>query len=91
MGRAERRHKPKQDNSFIHQEKRWKHHVREMVPKRCAALALILKRDYSMSSQQIVEIIQKAQDLWQADGDNFDILATCVRETGINFTSKGDK
>ena len=44
MSRGERRHKPKQPISYIHQEKRWMAHIREMVPKIYAGFALTLSR-----------------------------------------------
>lgn len=89
MGRAERRHKPKQQTNYIHQEKRWKSHIREMVPKIYAAFCLTLSRNYNMDFDRLVNIIAETQDLWQSDGENgFDILNTCSEETGINLMSK---
>lgn len=89
MGRAERRHKPKQDHSYIHQEKRWKAHIREMVPKIYAAFCLVLHRQYHMDFDQLVNILTETQELWQSDGNGgFDILKTCSEETGINLMSK---
>ena len=44
MSRAERRHKPKQDKNYIQQERRWRAHIREMVPKIYAGFALTLSR-----------------------------------------------
>ena len=44
MSRAERRHKPKQDKNYIQQERRWRAHIREMVPKIYAGFALTLAR-----------------------------------------------
>ena len=89
MGRAERRHKPKQENSSIYQERRWKAHIREMVPKIYAGFCLTLSRDYNMSFDQLVNILAETQELWQSDGNNgFDILKTCSEETGINLMSK---
>lgn len=89
MGRAERRHKPKQQVNYIHQEKRWKAHIREMVPKIYAGFCLTLHRDYGMTFEQIVNILQDTQALWQSDGvDGFDIIKTCSDETGINLLSK---
>lgn len=89
MGRAERRHKPKQDNSYIYQERRWKAHIREMVPKIYAGFCLTLSRDYNMTFDQLVNILAETQELWQSDGNNgFDILNTCSEETGINLMSK---
>jgi hypothetical protein len=89
MGRAERRHKPKQDNSYIYQERRWKAHSREMVPKIYAGFCLTLARRYNMNFDQLVNILAETQELWQSDGNNgFDILNTCSEETGINLMSK---
>lgn len=89
MGRAERRHKPKQDNSYIYQERRWKAHIREMVPKIYAGFCLTLSRRYNMDFDQLVNILAETQELWQSDGNNgFDILKTCSEETGINLMSK---
>jgi hypothetical protein len=89
MGRAERRHKPKQQFNYIHQEKRWKAHIREMVPKIYAGFALSLHRRFGMDFDQIVNALSDTQELWQSDGNNgFDILKTCSEETGINLMSK---
>lgn len=89
MGRAERRHEPKQDHSYIYQEKRWKAHIREMVPKIYAGFCLTLSRRYDMDFDQLVNILAETQELWQSDGNNgFDILKTCSEETGINLMSK---
>lgn len=89
MGRAERRHKPKQDFSYIYQERRWKAHIREMVPKIYAGFCLTLSRRYNMDFDQLVNILAETQELWQSDGNNgFDILKTCSDETGINLLSK---
>lgn len=45
MSRAERRQKKnKQPVNYIHQEKRWMAHIREMVPKIYAGFALTLSR-----------------------------------------------
>jgi hypothetical protein len=89
VSRAERRHKPKQDNNYIYQERRWKAHIREMVPKIYAGFALTLHRQYGFDFDQIVNILAETQELWQSDGNNgFDILKTCSEETGINFMSK---
>lgn len=89
MGRAERRHKPKQQNTYVHQEKRWKSHIREMVPKIYAGFCLTLARRYNMDFDQLVNILAETQELWQSDGNNgFDILKTCSEETGINLLSK---
>lgn len=89
MGRAERRHKQKQPVSYIHQEKRWTSHIREMVPRIYAGFALTLHRQYHMDFDQIVNILTETQELWQSDGNGgFDILKTCSEETGINLMSK---
>ena len=46
MGRAEKRHKakPQQNKNYILQERRWRAHIREMVPKIYAGFALTLAR-----------------------------------------------
>lgn len=91
MGRAERRaqQRSKKNTSYIHQEKRWMGHVREMVPKIYAGFCLTLSRDYNMTFDQLVNILAETQELWQSDGGNgFDILKTCSEETGINLMSK---
>lgn len=89
MGRAERRHKQKQPTNYIHQEKRWMGHIREMVPKIYAGFCLTLSRRYNMDFDQLVNILAETQELWQSDGNNgFDILKTCSEETGINLLSK---
>lgn len=89
MSRAERRHKPKQQTGFLHQEKRWLAHIREMVPKIYAGFCLVLWEDFHLSFEQIVYILKKTQDLWQSDGENgFDIVKVCAEETGINLISK---
>lgn len=89
MGRAERRHKEKPQNNYIHQEKRWKAHIREMVPKIYAAFCLVLNEKYGLTFEQIVDILAATQDLWQSDGENgFDILKACAEKTGINLMSK---
>ena len=44
MGRAERRHAPQQNKNYIQQERRWRAHIREMVPKIYAGFALTLAR-----------------------------------------------
>ena len=85
MGRAERRHAPQQDKNYIQQERRWRAHIREMVPKIYAGFCL----DFHLSFEQIVYILKKTQELWQADGENgFDIVKVCAEETGINLMSK---
>ena len=92
MNRAERRAQARarpKDNTYVYQEKRWSEHVRKLVPKIDAGVALALHRNYGMSQQQIIAIIQEAQNLWQADGKDFDILDACAREVGIGFGSKG--
>ena len=51
MGRAERRAQQRskqKDNTYIHQEKRWMGHVREMVPKIYAGFALTLSRQNNL-------------------------------------------
>lgn len=89
MGRAERRHAPKQDKNYIQQERRWRAHIREMVPKIYAGFALSLHRRFDMDFDQIVNALTDTQELWQADGGNgFDILKTCSEETGINLMSE---
>lgn len=89
MGRAERRHKPKQQTNYIHQEKRWKTHIREMVPKIYAAFCLVLHRQHKMSFNDIYNLLVETQALWQSDGvDGFDIVKVCAEETGINLMSK---
>ena len=89
MGRAERRHKPKQQTNYIYQERRWKAHIREMVPKIYAAFCLVLHRQHRMSFNDIYNLLVETQELWQSDGvDGFDILKVCADETGINLLSK---
>ena len=92
MGRAERRAQQRskqKDNPYIHQEKRWMGHVREMVPKIYAGFCLTLSRDYNMTFDQLVNILAETQELWQSDGNGgSDILKTCSEETGINLMSK---
>lgn len=89
MGRAERRHKPKQDNSYIYQERRWKAHIREMVPKIYAGFALSLKRRYGFGFDRIVTVLSDTQKYWQTDGKNgFDILKACREECGIDLMSE---
>ena len=90
MGRAERRAQQKiKQPTYLHQEKRWKAHIREMVPKIYAAFCLVLHEKYGLTFEQIVDILAATQDLWQSDGDNgFDILKACVEKTGINLMSK---
>ena len=92
MNRAERRAQARarpKDNTYKKKKKRWSEHVRKLVPKIDASVALALHRNYGMSQQQIIAIIQEAQNLWQADGKDFDILDACAREVGIGFGSKG--
>lgn len=92
MNRAERRAQARarpKDNTYIYQEKRWIEHIRKLVPKIDAGVALILKRKYHMSKEQIMDILQGSQALWQADGKDFDILDACAREVGIGFGTKG--
>lgn len=93
MGRAERRAQQKiKQPSYIHQEKRWKAHIREMVKKIYAAVCLVLRRKYGFTTEQIVDVLNSVQDLWQSDGENgFDILKTCFEETGVNFISNNEK
>ena len=90
MGRAERRHpEANKQATYIHQEKRWKAHIREMVPKIYAAFCLVLHEKYGLTFEQIVDILAATQDLWQSDGENgFDILKVCAEKTGINLMSK---
>lgn len=89
MGRAERRHKQQQHTGFLHQEKRWMAHIREMVPKIYASVVLLMHRRYHMGYEEIYNFLVDMQDLWQADGDNgFDIVKVCAEETGINLLSK---
>lgn len=89
MGRAERRHKVKPQNSFKHQEKRWLAHIREMVPKIYASVVLLMHRRYHMGYKEIYNFLMDMQDLWQSDGvDGFDIVKVCAEETGINLMSK---
>lgn len=92
MGRAERRAQQRskqKDNTYIHQEKRWMGHVREMVPKIYAGFCLTLSRRYNMNFDQLVNILAETQELWQSDGNGgFDILKTCSEETGINLMCK---
>ena len=87
IGRAERRAKQKiKQPTYLHQEKRWKAHIREMVPKIYAAFCLVLNEKYGLTFEQIVDILAATQDLWQSDGENgFDILNACVEKTGINL------
>lgn len=52
MNRAERRAQARarpKDNTYIYQEKRWSEHVRKLVPKIDAGVALVLHRNYGMS------------------------------------------
>ena len=91
MGRKEKRaqQKTKQPNNYIHQEKRWKAHIREMVPKIYAGFCLSLHRRYGMTFEQIYQALVDTQEYWQSDGTGgFDILKTCSEETGINLLSK---
>ena len=49
----------------------------------------MLWKDFHLSFEQIVYILKKTQELWQADGENgFDIVKVCAEETGINLMSK---
>lgn len=84
MGRAERRHKPKQQSDYIHQEKRWKANNRELVGKVNAGIALELFRNHGFTNKQIVSILKGGQDIWLAD-DN--VVNTCLKEVGINIGS----
>lgn len=92
MNRAERRAQKfnKQERTtFIHQEKRWGVHIREMVPKIYAGFALSLHRRYGFGFDRIVTVLSDTQKYWQQDGvDGFDILKTCLDETGINLISE---
>lgn len=89
MSRVDRRHKPKQPTSYIHQEKRWMAHIREMVPKIYAAFCLVLHRQHHMNFNDIYNLLVETQALWQSDGvDGFDIVKICAEETGINLLSK---
>lgn len=89
MSRAERRHKQQPQTGFLHQEKRWLAHIREMVPKIYAGFCLVLWEDFHLSFEQIVYILKRTQALWQSDGENgFDIVKECADKTGINLLSK---
>lgn len=89
MSRAERRaqkfNKPKLA-PFAHQEKRWDEHVRMLVKKIYAAVILELHRKLNLSTEEIQSFMTDVQNLWLKDGtDGFDILKTCLDETGINL------
>lgn len=91
MGRKEKRaqQRAKPQNNYIHQEKRWMGHVREMVPRIYAGFALAMHRRYHMTFEQIFQALVDTQEYWQSDGTGgFDILKTCSEETGINLLSK---
>ena len=95
MGRAERRaeQRVKKNNNaqFIHQEQRWLDHNRTLLRKVYAAIALVEHRRHGMECEDIITDISEVQNLYLADGKDFDILKVCVKETGINFVSKGEQ
>ena len=70
MGRAERRHKTKQPANYIHQEKRWMGHIREMVPKIYAGFALTLSRQNNLINAE--ELKQYIKDCNVGVGCNGD-------------------
>lgn len=93
MGRAERRAeqrvKKKNNTQFIYQEQRWLDHNRTLLRKAYAAIALVEHRNHGMSKDEIIKDLSEVQNLYLADGNDFDILKVCAKETGINFVSKG--
>ena len=90
MGRVERRSKKtQQPANYLQQEKRWRAHIRDMVPKIYAGFCLALYRKLHLNFEEIVDILMHVQHLWMADGVNgFDIVKVCAEETGINVISK---
>lgn len=59
MGRAERRHAPQKDKNYIQQERRWRAHIREMVPKIYAGFALTLSRqDNLINAEELKQYVK---------------------------------
>lgn len=71
MGRAEKRHKQKQQTGFLQQEKRWMAHIREMVPKIYAGFALTLSRqDNLINAEELKHYVKDNNVGAGCDGDH---------------------
>lgn len=68
---------------YIHQK------IQEITPEVYAAIALALTRKYGWEHEQINELFQESQDIWnECVHGKVNMLEMCEQETGIELRSE---
>lgn len=60
--------------------------IKQIVPQVYACIALALFRDYGWTYEQIAELFDISQQIWQDNADHQEnMLERCANETGIEL------